>query len=230
MRNTPKALPLLALLACLLFAAEARADTFYITGGSATTRNLTGGFFTLNGTGFTLNGGFYQGTNSCFPCKAGQTASVGLVNWGLDVVSVPSPSTFQGMTYERLYYSIASMQFSASLIVPGETAALFTVTTPFSFLATFQGCTNPSGPMTFCKPGEIVFDNATFVGQGIATVEMSSIEGINGREYFIRSVRYDFVPAATPEPATIALLASGLAGVGAAARRRRRKSATGGTP
>ena len=230
MRHTSKAFPMLALLACLLFAAETRADTFQITGGSATSGNFTGGTFTLTGTGFTLNGGFFQGPNSCSPCTAGQTANVGSFNLGLDIVSVATPSTFQGVTYDSLSYSFGFMQFSASLVVPGETAALFTVTTPFSFMATLQGCTNPLGPINGCQPGDIVFDNATFLGQGVATVEMSSIDGPDGRLYSIRSIRYDFAPAATPEPATIALLASGLAGVGAAARRRRRKTAPDAQP
>ena len=224
MRNTSKVLPLLALLACLLFAAEARADTFLITGGVATSGNITGGTFTLTGDGFTLNGGFYQGPNTCSLCAAGQTVNVGSFNLGTDIASLPVPSTFEGMTYERLYYSSGHMRFSASLVIPGENASLFTVTTPFFFTATLQGCATPN-TLTPCPAGDIVFDGATFLGQGTATVELSSFEGANGRLYSIRSIRYDFSsPTATPEPATIGLLSAGLAGV-FAARRRRRKAA-----
>ncbi|HEV2764688.1 MAG TPA: PEP-CTERM sorting domain-containing protein, partial [Pyrinomonadaceae bacterium] len=109
--------------------------------------------------------------------------------------------------------------------VPDESAALFTLTTPFTLTATLQGCTDPFAPANFCNPADIVFDNANFVGQGIATVTMTSFDGGAGRLYGIQSIRYDFAPAAVPEPATIALLSAGLAGVGAAARRRRRKAA-----
>lgn len=223
MRNTSKALPLLALLACVLFAAEARADTFHITGGVATSGSIPGGTFTLTGAGFVLNGGFYQGPNSCLPCVAGQTANVGSFNLGTDIVSQPVPSTFMGTTYDRLYYSIGTMRFSASVVIPNVADALFTVTTPFTFTAMLQGCATPN-TLTPCPAADIVFNNATFVGQGTATVQFSSFEGGNGRLYSIRSIRYDFSPTATPEPATIGLLSAGLAGV-FAARRRRRKAA-----
>ncbi|HYO62172.1 MAG TPA: PEP-CTERM sorting domain-containing protein [Pyrinomonadaceae bacterium] len=225
MRNFTKALPLLALLACLLCAAEARADAFAVTGGFATSGGVTGGPFTLTGDGFTLNGGFNWGPDSCSPCVAGQTVNVGSFNLGLDVRSSLSPSVFNGVTYDRIYYSVGFVRFSASLVVPDESAALFTLTTPFTFSATLQGCTNPNGPINFCPPGDIVFDNVSFLGSGIATVVLSSFETVNGRQYGIRSIRYDFAPTPTPEPATVALLSAGLAAAGAAARRRRRKAA-----
>lgn len=225
MRYTSKTLSLLALLVCLMFATEARADTFFITGGSATSGNILGGTFTLTGSNFELHGGFYQGPNSCSPCKAGQTISVGSFNLGLDIVSQPIPSTFGGTTYNTLYYSLGSMRFSSGIIVPNTSDALFTVTTPFSFTATLQGCTDPQGPINFCHAGDIVFDNATFIGQGTATVQMSSVsDGADGHLYSIRSIRYDFA-APTPEPATIVLLSTGLAGAGAIARRRRGRRA-----
>ncbi len=224
MRITSKALPLLALLACLLCAAEARADTYVITRGVATSGNFTGGTFTLNGGNFSLNGGFYYGPNSCFPCRPGQTANVGLHDLGTDVVGRPVPSTFEGMTYERLYYSVAFMQFSASVVMPDVADGIFTITTPFTFTATLQGCTDPLGPVNYCKPGDVVFD-ATFVGQGLAYAEFATVDdGNGGRIYTLRGVRYEFAPASTPEPATVALLASGLAGTGAFARRRRGKT------
>ena len=229
MRNTSKALPLLALLACVLFAAEARADTFVVTGGVATSGGVSGGTFTLTGNGFALSGGFYQGPNSCFPCRPGQTISLGSFNSGLDIVR-GSASTFQGITYERLYYSIGFMQFSASVVMPNVTDSLFTITTPFTFTAMLQGCTDPLGPITYCKPGDIVF-NANFVGQGLAIAEFNAVDDARGgRLYSIRRIRYEFAPASTPEPATVALLASGLAGVGAVARRRRRKAAPDKSP
>lgn len=223
MRHTSKTLTLLVIFVCLFFAAEARADTFLITGGSATSGNIQGGTFTLTGNSFELHGGFYYGPNSCLGCKAGQTISIGSFNIVGDVAGSHIPSTFGGTTYNSLYYSMGFTRFTGSIIVPDTNDALFTVITPFSFTATLQGCATPH-TQDICPAGDIVFDNATFNGQGTATVEMSSFDDGFGRRYDIRSVRYDFAPTATPEPATIVLLSTGLAGAGAVARRRRGKT------
>jgi hypothetical protein len=229
MQNSSKVFPLLALLACLLFAAEARADTFVITGGSATSGNTSGGFFTITGDGFTLTGGFNFGPNSCLPCTAGQIANFGSFNNGDDVVD-GFPATFGGTTYDHLYFPFSSVRFSSGIIVPNTTDKVFTVTVPFGFTATLQGCTDSHAVISGCSPGDTVFSNATFIGQGTATVQMSSTLVGGTRIYSFNSIHYNFGSTSTPEPATLVLLATGLTGVGAAARRWRSRAAANKSP
>lgn len=225
MRTTSKALPVLVLLACLLFCAEARADTFNITGGFISTGNLEGGRFTLNGDGFSLSGLVTNGPDTCFGCPAGSTASIGGFGGLLGIQSLgfppAAPSTWGGVTYDPLHYSFASVRLNGTFVVPEVQDARFTLTVPFTFTAILEGCTDRLGPVNGCRPGDIVFNRTTFVGNGIATVEMIGIDDVQGRRYFVSSIRSDFV---TPEPATVALLSTGLLGVAAAARRRRRQA------
>lgn len=220
MRHISKSLSLLSLFVFALFAAsEARADPLVVTGGSGSATNSLGGPFTLIGEGFTLNGGTHQGTFA-FPALAGQTVNLGSFNLGLDISG--GPAVIGGVTYERLVYQ-GFLRFSAPFVVPDAADALFVITTPFTFTGLLQGCTDPLGAINNCPAGSVVF-NSELTGQGLATAVLSSITLEDGtRVYSLRGVRYDFA-AQTPEPATVLLLASGLAGVGAAARRKRKRS------
>lgn len=211
MRHTPRALALLlpALLFCALSAAEARADALVVTGGFGTSNGVFGGPFLLTGEGFVLSGSTLQGSAS-FPALAGALVNLGSNNVGLDISS--------GGFYNGF------LRFDAPFVVPGVALDLFVVTTPFTFTGRIQVCEDPLASVNGCPAGRISFE-ADLTGSGIATAVLTSFELSPGgpRVYSLRSVRYDFA-APTPEPATLVLLASGLAGVGAAARRRRRKA------
>ncbi|MFN2598261.1 MAG: PEP-CTERM sorting domain-containing protein [Pyrinomonadaceae bacterium] len=67
------------------------------------------------------------------------------------------------------------------------------------------------------------FVSTDLVGQGTARLSFISVAGANGqRIQQLQSVTYTFAPAAVPEPCTLLLLGSGLAGVCENVRRRRR--------
>jgi hypothetical protein len=220
MKFSVSALPLLLLFICLPLASEVRADPILVTGGSASVDANAGGRFTLIGNGFVLQGGTNWGTNSCPVCRSGETISVGSFNAGLFDIRV-GPAIINGVSYDRLLYS-GFLRFEGSIVIPNDTSSLITLTTPFDFNGHLNGCT--SSTISGCPDADVVFDSF-LIGHGIATVTLHSFDGGSmGRLYWLGGVRYDFAPTPTPEPATMILLGTGLAGIGAAVRRKRRAS------
>jgi hypothetical protein len=116
-----------------------------------------------------------------------------------------SSVTFNGTTVLVSWAAQDSfLQFTGSGVVIPSGADQITLTMPFDMVGTIQ-----VHPLD--DPGSVIF-STEINGSGIATLTLRRPGG-NPAGFAIDTARYDFSPAAVPEPATVILLTTGLAGI-----------------
>lgn len=108
------------------------------------------------------------------------------------------------------------LQFSGpGVVIPFSTDPI-TLTMPFDMVGTIN-----VHPLD--DPGSVIF-STEITGSGIATLTLRRPGGNQQAGFAIDTARYDFSPAAVPEPATVILLTTGLAGIVVRTCRRARRS------
>ena len=154
------------------------------------------------------------GSNCAFPCTAGSTFSLNAPrSFGRE-----SPTSVLELDGQRRFGFMSGFaQFdTGSVTIPLNAGAELTLSTFFSMAGTisFQEYDLQRGGFT-----GFTFTSGIF-GSGIADISLFFSQ--TTRQYEVSRVQYTFQPEPIPEPVTLLLLGTGLAGIAAKGHKRKR--------
>jgi len=213
---------LFAVAAAAVAPRTAAADPVTITGGFVDTFPLgLTARVVFEGQDFSLNigveGFFTPLIFNCVPCEPGTTVDL---SGRIDHTLAAGTATVDGVHYPLIYADGITGTFTAgSTVLAGEGTQ--TISLPFVYSGVVNGYVDSprigSPSAVFTK---------TLVGSGTATATFGFSSGEFQPPLFtITDLRYDFGDAApVPEPASMLLLGSGLAGIAGLRRRARRNA------
>lgn len=216
---------------------QARADSFVITNTTGTVFVVTSGdfgppilklrpIFSLGGPGLSISttappftggdAGNVEARDTCITngCTAGMVIGTNSSFSGVIAPALATTATVNGVNFNAVELTGSLNFVSLPIVIPTISTGDFQVTLPFTF----------SGQLT----GDALQQNvvnpvftATLSGQGLATFNFFEVtQGSSSPLYRLESIEYQLEPV--PEPATMLLLSSGLAGLMAAGRWRRK--------
>jgi hypothetical protein len=206
----------IAFLSVLTFPQAANAGPITITSGfvsvTSNIRDILSFNFSgdgLSANGFDLHAAVPQYMSPCLSsaslCQPGDLIFPNsLIQLSAETGS-GSSVTFNGTTVLVTWAAQDSfLQFTGPGVVIPSAADQVTLTMPFDMVGTIQ-------VHSLDDPGPVIF-STTINGSGIATLFLQRPPG-NPAGFAITAARYDFNPAAVPEPATLMLLTTGVAGI-----------------
>ena len=233
MYKLTKLLPAFVLLALAVIApTEARADAVAITGGFyevdnpfRTVPNFVDSSFNFSGNNLSARGTNFDApqqaphSNCGTPCLAGSTFSLTTGTF-LNTDGPTGTFTLDGVSHTGWFIG-SSLNFTSGTVTipldaPTDPAQDFTLTTTFTMTGTLGFAEYDLQNQVFTG---FNYDSPVF-GSGLADITLFFSRVTH--EYEIGSVTYRFQPASVPEPATLILLGTGLAGAAAYRRRRGR--------